>query len=160
VDLVVLMRLCPKCGVLLDQAEVPRGPCDTCRRTHERERSRARRAESKAVRARNSRAWQLVREAAKQRDHNRCIRCGSTERLEVHHRIPIEQGGSALALDNLATLCVPCHRKEEGVVSTGVFLRERASHPRPERWEKETQNRGREMKSGEASPRNREISLG
>lgn len=131
-----LSRLCPRCGVVLDQAEVPRGPCDDCRRTHERERSRARRAESRAVRARNSRAWQLVREAAKQRDGYRCVCCGSTERLEVHHRIPIEQGGSELALDNLATLCVPCHRKEEGVVSTGVFLGERASHPAPALGEK------------------------
>jgi 5-methylcytosine-specific restriction endonuclease McrA len=158
VDLVVLVRLCPRCGV---QMPYPgRGPCEDCRRTHERERSRARRAESKAVRARNSRAWQLVREAARQRDHNRCVRCGSTERLEVHHRIPIEQGGSALTLDNLATLCVPCHRKEEGVVSTGDFLRERPSHPETPRREKQSQKTQREMKSRGASPRSGEISIG
>jgi uncharacterized Zn finger protein (UPF0148 family) len=35
----MLARLCPKCGVVLSQGETgTRGPCATCRRSHERER--------------------------------------------------------------------------------------------------------------------------
>ena len=38
-----------------------------------------------------------------------CVRCGSTERLEVHHREPVVHGGSN-ELEELELLCARCHR--------------------------------------------------
>ena len=54
------------------------------------------------------RAWEWARRAALDRDGWRC-RCGSPVDLEVHHVVPLAQGGAALALDNLETLCRGCH---------------------------------------------------
>lgn len=42
-----------------------------------------------------------------------CTNCGATERLEVHHIVPAEVGGTH-ALDNLQILCFKCHRTEHG----------------------------------------------
>jgi 5-methylcytosine-specific restriction endonuclease McrA len=90
----------------------------------EREKSRRRRAKKKtvAVKVRDSRRWQQVRESAKRRDGYRCRRCGRGDRLEVHHVTPIEQGGNAYSLDNLITLCSPCHKREEGAAFLGTAL--------------------------------------
>jgi 5-methylcytosine-specific restriction endonuclease McrA len=41
------------------------------------------------------------------------VRCGASERLEVHHVVPIEQGGERFMLTNLVTLCRGCHEDEE-----------------------------------------------
>jgi 5-methylcytosine-specific restriction endonuclease McrA len=113
---VTLLRLCSKCGATLDPAvHGYRGPCPDCRKTMERDKSRRRRAKAKAAVAfRDSRRWQQVREVAKRRDAHRCRRCGTATGLEVHHITPIEQGGNVFSLDNLVTLCQPCHRREEG----------------------------------------------
>lgn len=46
---------------------------------------------------------------ARQRDGDRCRQCGSTQGLEVHHIVPIAQGGDRFALSNLITLCGSCH---------------------------------------------------
>ena len=78
--------------------------------------------------------WTMARRAAKQRDRRRCVRCGHapvkrpsgggaalrawraarlTDRLEVNHRKACEGRHASLScshhLDNLETLCVPCH---------------------------------------------------
>lgn len=42
------------------------------------------------------------------RDNNKCQRCGSTENLEVHHIIPVSQGGGKDD-SNFCTLCSDCH---------------------------------------------------
>jgi 5-methylcytosine-specific restriction endonuclease McrA len=42
------------------------------------------------------------------RDHHRCVRCGATAALEVHHRVSVADGGPN-ALDNLETVCNHCH---------------------------------------------------
>jgi hypothetical protein len=44
-----------------------------------------------------------------ERDGDECLRCSSTTDLEVHHIIPVSQGGSD-DMDNLATLCSECHK--------------------------------------------------
>jgi 5-methylcytosine-specific restriction endonuclease McrA len=110
-----LLRLCARCGDTIDPAEHGyRGPCPPCKRELEKQKSRRRRAKAKAAVAfRDSRRWQQVREVAKRRDGHRCQRCGTSEGLEVHHVTPIEQGGNVFSLDNLVTLCQPCHRSEE-----------------------------------------------
>lgn len=45
-----------------------------------------------------------------ERDGNRCLRCGSTDSLQVHHIKPVVQGGNN-EKDNLATLCSECHNE-------------------------------------------------
>ncbi|SRR5688500_14028075 len=44
-----------------------------------------------------------------QRDQGRCVRCGSIERLEFDHIIPVTKGGSSTAR-NIQLLCEPCNR--------------------------------------------------
>jgi 5-methylcytosine-specific restriction endonuclease McrA len=44
----------------------------------------------------------------KRRDGWRCTECGSTVDLEVHHRIPLADGGTDRR-SNLVTLCATCH---------------------------------------------------
>jgi len=39
---------------------------------------------------------------------NRCISCGSSENLEIHHIKPLSEGGKA-ELENLVLLCKDCH---------------------------------------------------
>ena len=54
--------------------------------------------------------WKKVRRAAIERDGYRCSHCGKASgRFEVDHRQPINQGGAVYDLENLQTLCRPCH---------------------------------------------------
>lgn len=58
-----------------------------------------------------------ARSAARQRDGYQCVRCGSTEDLEVHHAAERAMGRHAVAgcwhhLDGLLTLCRRCHAVE------------------------------------------------
>jgi 5-methylcytosine-specific restriction endonuclease McrA len=39
-----------------------------------------------------------------------CMQCGSKIRLHLHHKLPKSQGGTN-EIDNLTTLCEPCHLK-------------------------------------------------
>lgn len=50
----------------------------------------------------------VTREQVRERDGNRCARCGSPRDLHVHHRITRAQGGRDYG-ENLITLCAPCH---------------------------------------------------
>jgi 5-methylcytosine-specific restriction protein A len=46
------------------------------------------------------------------RDHGKCALCSNvTDYWEADHTVPIVEGG-ALTIENLRTLCVPCHRSE------------------------------------------------
>ena len=42
------------------------------------------------------------------RDHNRCVKCGSRRNLEIDHIIPISKGGKTV-YSNLQTLCHRCN---------------------------------------------------
>lgn len=55
------------------------------------------------------RKWAVVRREVLERDGYRCRRCGRAGRLEVDHVKPIAAGGSLYDLDNLQSLCRPCH---------------------------------------------------
>ena len=79
--------------------------------------------------------WTMARRAAKRRDRYRCVRCGHKprarpkdasalrewraarpgDRLEVNHRVPCVGRHASLScshhLENLETLCVPCHQE-------------------------------------------------
>lgn len=54
--------------------------------------------------------WPLITLYIKERDGERCVDCGATENLEVHHIIPRKYGGSDHPA-NLKTLCHNCHWK-------------------------------------------------
>lgn len=45
------------------------------------------------------------------RDEHKCKYCGSTNKLEIDHIIPLAMGGSN-DLDNLQILCKKCNRKK------------------------------------------------
>ncbi len=42
------------------------------------------------------------------RDGHACTRCGSTDRLKIHHITPVQHGGTDDP-ENLTTLCHACH---------------------------------------------------
>jgi 5-methylcytosine-specific restriction endonuclease McrA len=92
----VLAFVCPSCGAVLRSRT--RGRCPGCTRPQRSGSSRPELDRS---------AWQKLRRAARVRDRNRCVRCGATERLSVHHAVP----GSNL-LEDLVTLCSRCHARE------------------------------------------------
>lgn len=53
-----------------------------------------------------------LRKKVIERDKNTCQLCSVNYGvMEVHHKIPIEQGGLT-ELDNLITICFECHRKK------------------------------------------------
>lgn len=62
----------------------------------------------------NNHWWSRARRAAKRRDRYACVRCGGGRPLEVNHKTPCRGRHGALDcahhLQNLETLCVPCHR--------------------------------------------------
>lgn len=55
--------------------------------------------------------WPSISKAVKRRDGYRCKKCGSSKNLEVHHIIPISQGGKTVLI-NLITLCEKCHSRQ------------------------------------------------
>lgn len=66
--------------------------------------------------------WDEQREKALERDGHECYRCGSTETLNVHHKVPMRNFDRdrprwyerANELANLVTLCATCHRTVHG----------------------------------------------
>lgn len=60
---------------------------------------------------RSSRQWQHLRLQVLHRDGWQCTRCGSRQRLEVDHVVPLADGGTD-DKDNLRTLCRACHVAE------------------------------------------------
>lgn len=57
--------------------------------------------------------WKAVRLQAKRRDEWKCVSCGSVDRLEVDHIIPVRRAPErAFDLTNLQTLCTACHSRK------------------------------------------------
>lgn len=59
---------------------------------------------------------EAVRMFVWQRDGGRCVRCGSGERLEFDHIVPVADGGSSTER-NVQLLCEPCNRSKGRSVS-------------------------------------------
>ena len=97
----MIVKLCLHCGRHYQPPGI-RGRCKDCGRAYDQRHSVERRT-------RNSAKWQQARAAARQRDGERCMNCGSSERLQVHHIVPLAEGGEKFALSNLTTLCSDCH---------------------------------------------------
>ena len=55
------------------------------------------------------RRWALVRRRALERDGWRCQQCRQAGKLEVDHRVPLEDGGAVYDPENLQALCRTCH---------------------------------------------------
>ena len=56
--------------------------------------------------------WKRTRAAVRRRDGNRCVVCGRSDRLSVHHVVPARLGGSD-KMSNLVTVCVLHHRQAD-----------------------------------------------
>ncbi len=50
-----------------------------------------------------------IKKAVHERDGGKCQTCGSTERIEYDHKIPVSKGGCSVE-ENLQLLCAPCNR--------------------------------------------------
>jgi len=93
------MRRCLGCNVLIERGS----RCSLCRARYRTSYSRT--------------EWAL---RVKDRDGWRCAICGSRERLEADHLLPLAAGGGD-ALDNGITLCHTCHiRKHRDKVRGGA----------------------------------------
>jgi len=90
--------------------------------------------------------WESVRQAALDRDNHECQECkklgkvhvdskkvqGERKKIElnVHHKYEIEDYPKlALMLDNLVTICIPCHNRIHGRFS--------GAKPKKKRWDDE-----------------------
>lgn len=45
------------------------------------------------------------------RDHNRCVKCGSSKDLTIDHITPFSLGGNT-SMNNLQTLCGDCNKEK------------------------------------------------
>jgi 5-methylcytosine-specific restriction endonuclease McrA len=81
-------------------------PCLRCG-TLTRRGSYCRRCDWKARRKINT-GWDWGKRRAAVRERDLCVRCGSADDLEVHHRIPLTERGTNAA-DNLELRCHRCH---------------------------------------------------
>jgi len=65
----------------------------------------------------------IIRDRIFKRDGKYCCNCGSTERLEIDHIIPLSRGGRADE-DNLQVLCKSCNcKKGSGIDFNQYFKR-------------------------------------
>jgi 5-methylcytosine-specific restriction protein A len=103
------VKFCNGCDRSFLLSELKAGRCAPCRRAYEKERLQR----EPRRRICSLKRWQDTREAVKRRDGYACIRCGSSERLEVHHRVKLRFARNPYDLGNLETLCLWCHRKVE-----------------------------------------------
>lgn len=100
------MQRCLDCGDLTKAAS----RCRTCNRVKRQPRD----LRNIAARGGSGWIWQRTKREVLERDGQRCVACGATGvRFEVDHIVPLANGGSN-ELQNLRTLCVPCHRKRQG----------------------------------------------
>ena len=60
-----------------------------------------------------TRRWWRLRVRVIQRDGGRCCKCEKVGgSIEVHHIVPIKEGGPVWKIDNLESLCRLCHIKK------------------------------------------------
>ena len=59
--------------------------------------------------------WANLRDLVLARDGNRCVKCGCSQHLQVHHKFYRSRFEDSVPED-LKTLCPKCHREEHGIV--------------------------------------------
>ena len=57
--------------------------------------------------------WDVLRRAVLRRYSWRCVGCGQHRPLDIHHILPLAQGGSN-RLTNMVSLCRECHQQVHG----------------------------------------------
>ena len=62
-----------------------------------------------------------VKIAVWRRDGGKCVECGSKEKLEYDHIIPVSKGGSSTER-NIQLLCEKCNRKKSANIGSGARL--------------------------------------
>jgi hypothetical protein len=77
--------------------------------------------QAQPLRKRSGGRWQKVRARVLARDGNRCVQCGSTERLQVDHIVEAQDQVDD-SIHNLQTLCHACH-----TAKTSALRRARAN---------------------------------
>ena len=55
-----------------------------------------------------AREWEGIRQKALAEQGRRCGKCGKAGRMEVHHKVELQRGGTN-AQSNLLVLCRDCH---------------------------------------------------
>jgi hypothetical protein len=93
-----------------------RDEADRERRYFERLTRRHESSEAEPVATRRERVPERVRMAVWRRDQGRCARCGSREKLEYDHIIPVAEGGGNTER-NIELLCERCNRAKGHKVS-------------------------------------------
>jgi hypothetical protein len=58
--------------------------------------------------------WKSIAKYVKERDGNRCVKCGADRRLHVHHLNYQNHGDELHHLDDLICVCRKCHRELHG----------------------------------------------
>jgi 5-methylcytosine-specific restriction endonuclease McrA len=91
-----MTKPCLDCGALTKGSR-----CSHCQARREADEWTSRR------RIRSGWDWGKLRDAVRARDRV-CVRCGGSDRLQVHHRVPLAERGTN-TLDNLELVCRPCH---------------------------------------------------
>lgn len=68
--------------------------------------------------------WAEISKERKKTDGYKCVKCGATTGLSVHHVVPLSRGGDN-GQSNLRTLCETHHKSEHRHMSrvTGRFRR-------------------------------------
>ena len=65
-------------------------------------------------RIKSSKEYKEFRKKVLERDNYRCVKCGETENLQVHHIKPRKDYPDlVMNFDNVQTLCLLCHSKTE-----------------------------------------------
>ncbi|MFC6825687.1 HNH endonuclease [Halopelagius fulvigenes] len=115
---------CENCAVKFDKKKFFAERCDLdfcsigCRREFFKQRAE----ENSGRRIHYHKPWPERREVAKERDFYQCRLCRMTneehnerfgQALHVHHRTPAHMAESPHELQNLITVCRPCHHKLE-----------------------------------------------
>jgi len=102
---------CEHCGSQITGPIRSRFRCDECRPLHWK---RICKTEREAKGIRPVRSWNVIRWEIPECDQFTCRRCCGRFRvsnLEIHHIIPVSEGGDSRP-GNLITECVECHKKE------------------------------------------------
>ena len=84
---------------------------DKERQLFERLKAKFESPESRTIKPKRERIPEAVRIAVWRRDEGRCARCGSRDRLEYDHMVPVDRGGGS-TVRNVELLCETCNRSK------------------------------------------------
>lgn len=124
----LFFELCDICGTQIPPGRQKRGitTCSPACNTIKWERIKE--EERKLTGKRAHLFWGTIKYECFLRDGNTCQKCGSKDKLECHHIVPVVLGGSN-ELSNLITLCHSCHSEAHPKALRKSAKRMRENHP-------------------------------